>query len=515
MRLSKNRSGPPHSLRSRKMAGEIRTRRKGRGANCILAVWLALICACQAEIREGPKTNVPGAAEPDESHTNCLGDWIWTQKTLNLQSCQFWKSFEIPNAVVVSARLRMTADDEYTLFLDGREIGRAAEWRELWDYNLTPLISAGRHVLAVKAMNSFSFAGMLLGMRVELANGQAIEIKSDESWRIVPEGTRNWEKIAKPAPGWLKAVTVARLGGDPWWSSPIRVNEMPTLQPIKVLFWQTGWFQVTLATVCAVVILFSFWLMAQLALHKKERLLLQRERARIAMDIHDDLGSRMTQLVLHGEVAQSELPPESTTRSQLDRICQEARDVLSTLDEILWAVNPRRDTLTDFSAYVCGYAQDFLKPTAIQCLFDVEFESADLVVDLPIRRALLMVIKETLNNAVKYSGASEMLLRIKCRGRRLAVLVQDNGKGFDPGAVARDRNGLSNMTQRMRELGGTCLVVSRPGAGCRIEFSLALKPSRRRRLGWPWKSNQAPALPDETKGEHSDEVHEANPTARQ
>src|SRR3954463_9501744 len=129
--------------------------------------------------------------------------------------------------------------------------------------------------------------------------------------------------------------------------------------------------------------------MAQLALHKKERLLLQRERARIAMDIHDDLGSRMTQLVLHGEVAQSDLPPESTTRSQLDRICQEARDVLSTLDEILWAVNPRRDTLSDFSAYICGYAQDFLKPTPIQCLLDVEFESADLVLDLPVRRALL------------------------------------------------------------------------------------------------------------------------------
>lgn len=289
---------------------------------------------------------------------------------------------------------------------------------------------------------------------------------------------------------------------------------MPTLQPITMFFWQTGWFQVTLLTVCAVVILFSFWLMAQLALHKKERILLQRERARIAMDIHDDLGSRMTQLVLHGEVAQSDLPAESGTRWQLDRICQEARDVLSTLDEILWAVNPRRDTLSDFSAYVCGYAQEFLKPTAIQCRFDVEFESSDLVLDLPIRRALLMVIKESLNNAVKYSGASEVLLQIKCRGRRLAVVVQDNGKGFDPGAVTPEHNGLTNMTQRMSELGADCQVTSRPAAGCRIEFALVLKPLHRR-FGWASKPNPPPALTDEAKREqHSNEVLEANDTAR-
>src|SRR5882762_439406 len=164
--------------------------------------------------------------------------------------------------------------------------------------------------------------------------------------------------------------------------TPEAIEILPTMQPIRLYFWQTGWFQVTLFTVSVIVILFSFWLMAQLALHKKERLLLQRERARIARDIHDDLGSRMTQLVLHGEVAQSELPPESSTRSQLDRICQEARNVLSTLDEILWAVNPRRDTFTDFSAFVCGYAQEFLKPTAIQCRFDVDSETSDLLLEL-------------------------------------------------------------------------------------------------------------------------------------
>jgi hypothetical protein len=216
---------------------------------------------------------------------------------------------------------------------------------------------------------------------------------------------------------------VGQLGGGPWWEAPTRLNEMPTLQPIKVFFWQTGWFQITLLTICAVVMVFSFWLMAQLTLHKKERLLLQRERARIAMDIHDDLGSRMTQLVLHGEVAQSELPAESAMRSHLGRICQDARDVLSTLDEILWAVNPRRDTLTDFSAYVCGYAQEFLKPTAIQCLFDVDWGELDyLIVDLPPGTGdvhLTLVQSVPVTGAVIVSTPQDVGLQISMKTLRM------------------------------------------------------------------------------------------------
>ena len=99
---------------------------------------------------------------------------------------------------------------------------------------------------------------------------------------------------------------------------------------------------------------------------------------------------------------------------------------------------------------------------------------------------------------------------------RMDLVIQDNGKGFDPRAGTRDRNGLANMTDRMRELDGTCVLTSRPGGGCRIELALALKPSRRRSFGWTSKPNQAPALTDETKGEqHSNEILEANDTGRQ
>jgi signal transduction histidine kinase len=448
------------------------------------------------------------AADSDDSHTNGLGSWIWAAKTFDRQTCQLWRSFEVPQtASVTHAQLRMTVDNEYTLFLDGRELGRGAEWRELFDYNVTPLLSPGRHTLAVKAYNNSFLAGMLFGLRIDLSDGRTVEVKSDQDWRIVPEGAKHWERAAKPRDTWPRATIVGALGADPWWKTPANMNAMPTLQPLRLFFWQTGWFQVMLLSVCGLVILFSLWLMAQLAFHKKERLLLQRERARIARDIHDDLGSRMTQLVLHGEVAQSELPSESNTRWQLDRICQEAREALSTLDEILWAVNPRRDTLNDFSSYVCSFAEEFLKPTSIQCRLDVDLEVSAMVLALPVRRALLMAIKETLNNAVKYSGASELLLQIKCHGKKLVLVVQDNGKGFDPATIKAGRNGLANMAQRMSELGGTCVVRNEPGKGCRIEFELVLKPSRWRPFGWLWKSNQ---VPSSSRGSKNQPAHEGS-----
>jgi signal transduction histidine kinase len=328
-----------------------------------------------------------------------------------------------------------------------------------------------------------------------LEDGRVLEVKSDSDWRIVPEGVRGWDRMAAAPDSWPPATVIAPLGQRPWWQKPESVDVIPPSLPITVAFWQSRWFQATLMVVCGLVILVSLSLMAQLALHQKERWLLQQERARIARDIHDDLGSRMTQLVLHGEVAQSELPADSETRSQLQGICEEARGLLSSVDEILWAVNPRRDTLRDFTSYVCGYAQEYFKRTSIQCLFDVDPEMSSDPFDLPLRRSLLMVIKETLNNAVKHSEATELLLQIRWQRQKLVVLVQDNGKGFDPSTKGRDRNGLTNMFERMQELGGSCLITSQPGKGCRVEFAVPLTHSRRRPWDWIWKTGKfsAPA----------------------
>ena len=454
----------------------------------LLALFFASVApVCAGDAVADKKIIEPAASDPYISPTNGLGSWIWASNTFDGQTCQFWKEFAIPTAsTVTNARLVMTADNEFTLYLDGRKLGHGAEWHELFVFDLSQILSSGSHVLAVEAMNGISAAGMLFGLQVDLADGRIIKIKSDKTWRIVPDGVKRWEKRIEAQPDWPAATIMAPFGGLPWWTQPQNVDKMPSLQPIKVFFWQTGWFQITLLSVCGLVILFSLRLMAQLALHQKERWLLQRERARIAREIHDDIGSRMTQLVLHGEVAQSGLPDGSVTQHQLIQICEEARGLLSTMDEILWALNPRRDTLRDFAAYVCNYAEEFLEPTPIQCLFEVDPEMLSAAFTLPVRRSLLMAIKETLNNAVKHSAATELRLQIQWKGPLLVVVVQDNGKGFDPATVKTGRNGLSNMAQRLTELGGSCQVISQPGKGCRAEFCVPLKHPRQRLLAWIW-----------------------------
>jgi signal transduction histidine kinase len=427
-----------------------------------------------------------------------MGPWIWDTNTFDRQTVRFWKSFEIPpRARVLRSRLRITADNEYILYLDGRELGRDAEWRHLYEYDITTLLEPGRHVLAVEAYNSSREAGFVFGMRVGLASGQVITISSDPSWLIVPNDLSGWENRIEPDDTWRPATFMAKFGEGPWGVNQEYIDLVPPLAPLVIHFWQTVWFEILLLVIFGGVCLVSFSLATQVLLHQKEQDLLQRERARIARDIHDDLGTRVTQLVLQGEVAQTELPAGSKTRGQLERIAEEAREALQAMDEILWAINPRRDNLHEFATFVCGHAKTFLKATSIQCLLDVEPAMSAVAFDLPFRRSLLLAVKEALNNAAKHSGATELLLQIRRQGHGLTVAVQDNGRGFDPAQARSERNGLDNMIQRLNEVGGTCQLTSRPGQGCRVEFHIPVIQVRRRFWWshWPFGRPLNPSSP--------------------
>ncbi|MBC8094227.1 MAG: hypothetical protein H7Y43_00295 [Akkermansiaceae bacterium] len=464
-----------------------------------MLVTLALACTCllgppkvpgatdTLTEREGASvsTNLPGdsLSERGSWNFNDLGGWIWAPEILDRQTCRFWNAIEIPPGRISRARLRITADNEYILFLDGHELGRDAEWRHLYEYDLTPLLSPGRHVLAVRAYNSVKEAGLALGLSIRMEDGRLIRVKSDSTWRLVPDGVKNWEEISSPSSEWRSARVIAPFGGQPW-GKPGAINLVPPLQRIVIPFWQTDWFHLTVLALMGVLAVVSFRLMTQLALRTKEKELLQRERARIARDIHDDLGLHVTQLVLQGEVAQSELPPGSKTRGQFEHMCEDAREALRAMDEILWAINPRRDTFREFVTYVCGYAQKFLKHTPIQCVLDVEPEITSAAFDLPLRRNLLLAVKEALNNVARHSQATELHLKIRWQGHGLVVTLEDNGRGFDPDRASTERNGLTNMAQRMSEVGGNFRVSSQPGKGCRVELSMPLKQMRRR-FWWP------------------------------
>lgn len=419
--------------------------------------------------------------------TNGLGVWIWAEQTSGKQICQLWRAFEIPRGAKVSrAILRITADNGYRVLLDGRELGQGTEWRALTEYDVTLLLSAGTHTLGVVAFNDFLEAGVIFGLRVELADGREIQIKSDEKWRVAPNGEAGWETKTRAPANWA-AAKIVTASSSLWWSDrPQDFVVVPQLRPISIPLWQRGWFHLALISLCGIVVLVCIRLMTQLMVHTKEQRLLDLERSRIARDIHDDVGTRLTKLVLQGEVAQSTLPADSEVRRQFSGMCDGLRDVLGAMDEVLWAVNPRHDTLQDFVAHICDHAQTFLQPTKIQCLLEIEPDMPALNFDLPLRRSLLLVIKEVLANAAKHSEATRLLLKIYRSGQKLIVVVEDNGRGFDLKTARRDRNGLSNVFQRMNEAGGECQIVTQPGKGCRVEFSIPLN----RRSSRSWFSRQ-------------------------
>ena len=455
----------------------------------ILAWMLGGRAICPAAVQE--RTEI--AESKSLLDTNFwVGSWIWGPITEDKQTCRFWRAFTLPSDMVVAeARLRITADNGYRLFLDGRELGRGSDWRAVTEYDLTWLLRSGTHVLAVEAFNDRLQGGLLFGLRIELVNGRILEIGSDESWRFVPSDEPGWEARTQPSSAWPQAIIAGKFRHAPWETPPFAVTPVPPLAPLELKFWQSGWFQVLLVALCALVVGVCLRLMAQLALQSRAQETLRRERERIARDIHDELGAGMTQLVLMGELAQHAMPEGSLDRRQVDRICEKARDLLGAMDEVVWAVNPRRDTLRDFSVYVCQYATKFLEAAGIRCRLDVEPQMPATAFDLPVRRSLLLAVKEALNNTAKHSGASEVFLRLHRRDEAIVVVVEDNGAGFDPANQDGSRNGLTNMADRLREAGGLCRIDSAPGRGCRVELSAPLVEPTRRRSWWGRKGRQA------------------------
>lgn len=406
-----------------------------------------------------------------------VGSWIWDHQTRDSQECRFWRTVTIPADVHVrSALLRLTADNFFTLHVDGQEVGTGADWHTLTEYDLSRLLTPGVHVLAIKAVNNFDAAGVLMGLRVELSDGRTMEIASDTSWRIASATDSGWMRRTEAPPSWPAAKVVGAFDTAPWSekNNYRAVFRAPVTQPVVLRFWQTGWFQLILVGACGLVSLACLLLLGRLVVQSQAQRVVQRERSRIARDIHDDLTAWLARLVVLGERTQQELPAESAARSQVGEMCENGRSLLSSLNQTIWVINSKRDTLQDLVSYVCRHAESFFQPTPIRCRFDVEENLPALPCDMGVRRNLFLAVKETLNNVLRHSGATEAHVRIHRAAAELVVSIEDDGRGFDPAHADAQRNGLSNMKSRAEEAGGSCEVASNPGTGCRVTFRVPL-----------------------------------------
>ena len=241
---------------------------------------------------------------------------------------------------------------------------------------------------------------------------------------------------------------------------------------VPVVFWKTGWFW-TGALVGLGGLGMGVWRLSewretkrQLADMEKNRAL-QQERLRIAQDIHDDLGARVTQISLLSSAAQQKPQFSAEAQAEFAKVSQMSRNLVDSLHETVWAVSPENDCLESLLSYICKVANQMCAQAALKCRLQIPDLPDDPPVTSGIRHNLVMVVKEAIHNVIKHAEAGEVRIQIGLEAGRLTIEVADNGKGIDPATKMRG-NGHLNMRRRMESIGGRWSQTSKPGAGTRI-----------------------------------------------
>lgn len=244
--------------------------------------------------------------------------------------------------------------------------------------------------------------------------------------------------------------------------------------------WQTWWFRVA---GLAAILGGGGWLVRTVAVHRLRRKVrrlqqehaVERERTRIAQDIHDELGATLTRIALLTEVGLKHQDKPEEVTAALGKIFSTAREAVRAMDAIVWAVNPRNDSLDHFANYVSQYAEEFFRPTSIRCRLDIPADLPEHPLTTEGRHQLFLSVKEALNNVVRHSSATEVWLRLAIEEGQLSIAVVDNGRGIASSADAAGRHdGLGNIHKRVSGLGGRFEIRSSAEAGTELKIWLPL-----------------------------------------
>jgi len=178
----------------------------------------------------------------------------------------------------------------------------------------------------------------------------------------------------------------------------------------------------------------------------------QQERERISAEIHDELGSGMTAIRLMSEIARNKM--KEGTPAEIDKISHSADEVLNKMNAIIWSMNSGNDTMDNLVSYIRAYALEYFENTPIHCTISTPayIEPKELTGDK--RRNIFLCIKETLNNALKHSKASEVNISFDIK-KDLVIRIADNGIGIDVQNIRQFGNGLKNIARRMESIGGS------------------------------------------------------------
>lgn len=283
----------------------------------------------------------------------------------------------------------------------------------------------------------------------------------DKDWIIT---NKNFTSYANLSPGKYEFhVKAANYAGI--WSKEYVIKIF-----ITPPFWLTWWF-ISLAFIAAIsLLILVIRYISQINLREKilrleKEQAIEKERNRIARDMHDDLGSGLTKIAILSEVAKTQLQEKEMATVQLENISYSSRELVDNLQNIIWVLNPQNDSLDNLSAYIREYALKFFDSTDVVVRFDYPPEIPSVKLSEEQRRNIFMVIKETLNNIAKHSGCSIVTITLSVNRNRVQIDIKDDGKGFETSSVRQFANGLNNMKQRMEQINGSYEIKSSVNKG--------------------------------------------------
>jgi signal transduction histidine kinase len=309
---------------------------------------------------------------------------------------------------------------------------------------------------------------------VDINDGRDIEysyrlVGADAGW--INAGNISTASYANLEPGSYTLLIRAKRKGDNEWS----VTDAPLAFRVQTPWFKTWWFRLLVITAASLLTWFiirSYYLRElekeKLLLEKKQAV--EKERTRIATDMHDDFGANLSRIKFISEKLQFINRKDESLKNDLGKISVFSDEMADKMNEIVWALNQRFDSLEDLVSFTRSYAQEYLSEKNIPCKFSHSIIQ-NVSLNGEVRRNIFLVVKECVSNISKHASATSASISF-IQKDKLYVEVSDNGKGIDFDNIRPFANGLHNMQARMESIGGTLQVMNENGTTVRLSCPL-------------------------------------------
>ena len=327
------------------------------------------------------------------------------------------------------------------------------------DSSLSPYLSFAekKFVSGIKVV-SFSFAGVDLSTDAPLHYRYMLE-GQDKDW--VYAADRNFVSYNLP-PGHYVFKAQAQHAGGQWSEQPASFSFT-----ISTPFWKSWWFVVSLLVMSAIILFLVY------RYHLRQALQVERLRSRISTDLHDDIGSTLSSISILSDMASHE-KDYTQSSGMMQEIKQSSVSLMEKMDDIVWSINPRNDSIQDLMVRVQRFAASLFEAKDIDYTIHIDDSIRDARLDMENRQHIYLIMKEAINNLVKYSECTSAEIDVKYRNNILAIEIRDNGKGFNEQSI-RLGNGLISMRKRAEAISAMINIRSSESHGTTVYLQTKIK----------------------------------------